>query len=93
MLQIPTGTVYVSSGPLCHEPATAARPARLGRPAAEQRDEADEGRMEAERGMVGGSRHSVVVSKHHGAGARPSQLIASVLRARGGAAGRGRIRV
>ena len=34
--------------------------------------------MEAERGMVGGSRHGVVVSKHHGAGVRPSQLIASV---------------
>jgi len=46
--------------------------------ATEQRDEADEGRMEADRGMVARSRHGVAVLKGHGAEARPSQLIASV---------------
>ena len=36
--------------------------------------------MEAKRGMVTAGRHGVAIPKHHGAGARPSQLIASVLR-------------
>jgi len=46
--------------------------------AAEQRDEADEGRAEAGRGMVEVSCHGVAATKHHGAVVRPSQLIASV---------------
>jgi len=46
--------------------------------AAEQRDEADEGRLEAVRGIVTARRHGVAVSKQHGRVARPSQLIASV---------------
>ena len=50
--------------------------------AAEQRDEADEGRVEAERSMVDGNCQGVAGTKHHGAGVRPSQLIASVLRTR-----------
>ena len=50
------------------------------RPAAEQRDEADEGRLEAERSMVGGSCHGVAATKNHGGVVRPSQLIASVRR-------------
>jgi len=36
--------------------------------------------MEAKRGMVAVSRHGVAATKDDGAGARPSQLIASVLR-------------
>ena len=36
--------------------------------------------MEAERSMVRASRHGVAVTKNHGAVARPSQLIASVMR-------------
>ena len=36
--------------------------------------------MEAQRGIVVGSRHGVVVLKHHGGVVRPSQLIASVRR-------------
>jgi len=39
--------------------------------------------MEAERTMVGVSRHGVVVIKLHGGVARPSQLIASVRRTKG----------
>jgi len=50
------------------------------RGAAEQRDEADEGRVEAERSMVSASCHGVAATKDGGGGARPSQLIASVLR-------------
>ena len=50
------------------------------RRAAEQRDEADEGRLEAGRGMVTASRHGVAVTKDHGGVVRPSQLIASVRR-------------
>ena len=49
--------------------------------AVEQRDEADEGRVEAGRGLVGGRCHGFAATKDHGAGARPSQLIASVRRA------------
>jgi len=48
--------------------------------AAEQRDEADEGRAKPNGGMVTGSRHGVAVLKNLGRGARPSQLIASVRR-------------
>ena len=48
--------------------------------AAEQRDEADEGRVEAERGMVRVRRHGVAATKDQGAVVRPSQLIASVRR-------------
>jgi len=48
--------------------------------AAEQRDEADEGRLEAKRGMVGAGRHEVAATKNHGGALRPSQLIASVRR-------------
>jgi len=51
------------------------------RRAAEQRDEADEGRLEAGRGMVGASYHGVAATKDHGAVVHPSQLIASVRRA------------
>jgi len=49
--------------------------------AAQQRDEADEGRMVARGSMVTASRRGVAVTKHHGGVVRPSQLIASVLRA------------
>ena len=48
------------------------------RRAAEQRDEADEGRFGGGAGVVTGSRHGVVGFKDLGRGARPSQLIASV---------------
>ena len=48
--------------------------------AAQQRDEADEGRMEAERGMVEGSCQGSAATKDHGGVVRPSQLIASVRR-------------
>ena len=51
--------------------------------AVEQRDEADEGRVEAGRGLVGDSRHGFAATKDHGAGACPSQLIASVRRTMG----------
>ena len=37
--------------------------------------------MEAERSMVDGGCQGVAATKHHGAGVRPSQLIASVRRA------------
>jgi len=37
--------------------------------------------MGARRSMVTASRHGVAVMRHHGAVVRPSQLIASVLRA------------
>jgi hypothetical protein len=43
---------------------------------AEQRDEADEARLEAGRGMVAASRHGVAVTEHHGAVVRLAQLIA-----------------
>ena len=46
--------------------------------AAQQRDEADEGKVEAERSMVGVSCHGVADTMHRGAVVRPSQLIASV---------------
>ena len=46
--------------------------------AAEQRDEADEGRIEAERSMLGVSCHGVAATKDHRGVVRPSQLIASV---------------
>jgi hypothetical protein len=48
--------------------------------AAEQRDEADEGRLVAERGMVVGRHRGRAATVNDGAGARPSQLIASVRR-------------
>ena len=50
--------------------------------AAEQRDEADEGRVQAKRGMVGAGRHEVAATKNHGGALRPSQLIAGVRQAR-----------
>jgi len=53
--------------------------------ATEQRDEADGGRVEAKRSMVGVSCHGVAATKNHGAVVRPSQLIASVRPTRGGA--------
>jgi len=46
--------------------------------AAEQRDEADEGRFGGGATMVTGSRHGVAGFEDLGRGARPSQLIASV---------------
>ena len=46
--------------------------------AVEQRDEADEGRMQAGRGRVGVGWQGVAATKDHGAVMRPSQLIASV---------------
>ena len=48
--------------------------------AAEQRDEADEGRVEEKRSMVGVSCHGVAATKDHDGVVRPSQLIASVRR-------------
>ena len=51
--------------------------------AVEQRDEADEGRVEAKRGMVKVRGHGVVATKDRGAVVRPSQLIASVGQASG----------
>ena len=55
------------------------------RPAAEQRDEADEGRFGERARMVTGCHHGVAGFENRGRGARPSQLIASVrpTRARG----------
>jgi len=56
--------------------------------ATEQRDEADEGRVEAKRSMVEVSSHDVAATKYRGGVVRPSQLIASVGQAlRGGGAG------
>jgi len=52
--------------------------------AAEQGDEADEGRLELERGMVGGSRHGVAATVRRHRRSRPSQLIPGVLRTRCG---------
>ena len=46
--------------------------------AAEQRDEADEGWVKAERRMVGASRHGVAATNNQSGVVRPSQLIASV---------------
>jgi hypothetical protein len=46
--------------------------------AAEQADAADEGRLEANGGMVTASRHGVAATMHQGTGMRPSQLIRSV---------------
>jgi hypothetical protein len=48
--------------------------------AAEQRDEADEVRLEARRRMVVGAHLGRAAIVNGGAGARPSQLIASVRR-------------
>ena len=50
------------------------------RSATEQGDAADEGRLEAGRGMVGGVRLGCAVPAHHHRGSRPSQLIAGVVR-------------
>ena len=41
------------------------------------------GGLEARRSMVTASRDGAIVTKDHGAGARPSQLIASVRRTKG----------
>jgi hypothetical protein len=46
---------------------------------AEQGAEADEGRLEAWRGMVGGGHRGRAAILNGGAGARPSQPIASVV--------------
>ena len=46
--------------------------------AVEQGDEADEGRLEAWRSMVGGSFRGSVVIKNQGRKSRPSQLIPGV---------------
>jgi hypothetical protein len=46
--------------------------------ATEQGDEADEGRLEARRSMVVGAYRGRAAIVNEGAGARPSQLIASV---------------
>ena len=43
--------------------------------AAEQGDEADEGRLELERGMVGGSRHGVVVAGSRSSQTRPGTFV------------------
>ena len=51
--------------------------------AAEQRDEADEGRVKVERSMEGVSCHEVAATKDHRGVVRPSQLIASVRPTRG----------
>jgi len=48
--------------------------------AAEQGDEADEGRLELERGLVGGSRHGVAVTMGRLERSRPSRLIPGVRR-------------
>jgi hypothetical protein len=46
----------------------------------EQGDEADEGRLEVARGMVGGLFRGRAGTKHQGPRSRPSQLIPSVRR-------------
>jgi len=46
--------------------------------AAQQRDEADEGRLEGRRSVVAATSHGVAATKDHGGVVRPSQLIASV---------------
>ena len=46
--------------------------------AAQRGDEADEGRLELERGMEGGSRHGVVQAMNRPWSLRPSQLIPGV---------------
>ena len=74
---IPTG---VSRCWVAYDPVGRATQHAESEGAAEQRDEADEGRMEAGRGMVRASRHGVAATKDHGGVVRPSQLIASVLR-------------
>ena len=48
--------------------------------AAQRGDEADEGRLELERGMEGGSRHGVVQAVSRSRSSRPSQLIPGVRR-------------
>ena len=52
--------------------------------AAQQGDEADEGRCVARRGMVDGGHRGRAAIVDEGAGARPSQLIASVRPTRAG---------
>ena len=72
------------SGSLCTEAGTASCRWRLGSGynAAEQGDEADEARLEAERGMVVGRHLGCAVIVHGPRGARASQLIAGVRRTR-----------
>jgi hypothetical protein len=50
--------------------------------AAQRGDEADEGRLELERVMEGGSRHGVVQVKNRSRSSRPSQLIPGVRQTR-----------
>jgi hypothetical protein len=57
--------------------------------AAQRGDEADEGRLELERGMEGGIRHGVVQAMNRSWSLRPSQLIPGVRRTSGSEAARG----